>query len=110
MLTRLTRWFLITAPIVAGTALLIFGTAGGISIAFGIVLIGISPIVWMWNWFIRMSFDEEREKAERARERRAAEPPTKPPPERPVQPERHRQPPVTHHRPRELTRPPRRRR
>jgi hypothetical protein len=56
MTVRATRWFLITAPVVAGILVLIFGTAGSISTTFGIVLIGIGPIVWMWNWLIRMSF------------------------------------------------------
>jgi hypothetical protein len=58
MLVRATRWFLITAPVVAGILVLIFGTAGSISISFGIVLIGIGFVIWMWNWFVRMSFDE----------------------------------------------------
>jgi hypothetical protein len=58
MLVRATRWFLIGAPVVAGILVLILGTAGSISTTFGIVLIGIGPIVWMWNWLVRMSFDE----------------------------------------------------
>ena len=36
--------------------------AGASSTALGIVLIGIGPIVWMWDWFIRTSFaDATRE-------------------------------------------------
>jgi hypothetical protein len=74
MLTRLTRWFLIAAPLVAGVLLLILGTAGAISTAFGVTLIGIAAIVWMWNWFIRMSFnDRAREHETRDREERASE-------------------------------------
>lgn len=113
MLTRVTRWFLIMAPVVAGAALLIFGTAGGISVAFGIVLIGMGPVIWMWNWFIRMSFDEEREKEARrqaAREKAArdadqgtatpspADPTTLPPTarEQHIPVERQRQTPATH--------------
>src|ERR1700722_10517916 len=61
MLVRATRWFLIAAPVVAGILVLIFGTAGSISISFGIVLIGIGFVIWMWNWFVRMSFDENDE-------------------------------------------------
>jgi hypothetical protein len=92
MLTRAVRWFLIAAPVVAGVVLLIFGTAGAISEAFGITLIGIAPIVWMWNWFIRMSFDEQsRERESEAREQRVREqrrlrqtpPPRKPAPPHP---------------------------
>ena len=56
MMVRAIRWFLIAAPVVAGILVLIFGTAGSISTTFGIVLIGIGPIVWMWNWLVRMSF------------------------------------------------------
>jgi hypothetical protein len=59
VLVRVTRWFMIGAPVVAGILVLILGTAGSISTTFGIVLIGIGPIIWMWNWLIRMSFDEE---------------------------------------------------
>ena len=72
MLIRTTRWSLITAPAVAGVALLIFGTAGSISAAFGVFLIGLAPIIWMWNWFLRMSFaDDEREQETARREQRA---------------------------------------
>ena len=70
MLIRFVRWFCIGAPLLAGVALIIFGTSGGISVAFGVTLIGISLIVWMWNWFVRMSFAETtREKEAVARER-----------------------------------------
>lgn len=72
MLVRSTRLFLIIVPAAAGIALLIFGTAGGISTAFGVSLIGIAAIVWMWNWLVRISFDwEDRDKEERERESRA---------------------------------------
>jgi len=67
MTVRATRWFLITAPVVAGILVLIFGTAGSISTTFGIVLIGIGPIVWMWNWLIRMSFVADDRARNRAR-------------------------------------------
>jgi hypothetical protein len=74
MFVRLLRWFLIVAPVVAGVLLLILGTAGAISTAFGVTLIGIAAIVWMWNWFIRMSFnDSARERETEAREERASE-------------------------------------
>jgi hypothetical protein len=104
MTARAIRWFLILAPVLAGVVLLIVGSAESVSTAFGIVLIGIGPIIWMWNWFIRMSFDEEREKAERrenaARTReseRTREPETRvpetPPREQHIEPElRHREP------------------
>jgi hypothetical protein len=59
MLVRAARWFLIGAPVLAGILVLIFGTAGSISITFGIVLIGIGPIIWLWNWLVRMSFEED---------------------------------------------------
>jgi hypothetical protein len=59
MLVRATRWFLIGAPVVGGVLVLIFGTAGSISTSFGIVLIGIGPIIWLWNCFGRMSFDDD---------------------------------------------------
>jgi hypothetical protein len=58
MFVRAIRWFLIAAPVLAGILVLIFGTAGSISVSFGIVLIGIGFVVWMWNWFVRMSFDD----------------------------------------------------
>jgi len=74
MLTRATRWFLITGPVVAGILVLIFGTAGTVSVTLGIVLIGIGPIVWLWNWFIRMSFDDYEER-EQQRKAERAEPP-----------------------------------
>ncbi len=71
MFVRFVRWFLILAPVLAGVLLLIFGTDGAISSTFGMVLIGIGPIVWMWNWFLRMSFDEEdRKEQERQDEQR----------------------------------------
>jgi len=59
MIVRTTRRLLIAGPVVAGIVVMIFGTAGSISTTFGIVLIGIGPIVWMWSWLIRMSFDED---------------------------------------------------
>jgi hypothetical protein len=59
MLVRATRWFLVAAPVLAGILVMIFGTAGSISTTFGIVLIGIGPIVWMWNWLVQMSFDDD---------------------------------------------------
>jgi hypothetical protein len=74
------RWSLIAAPVLAGVVLLIFGTAGGISTAFGLTLIGIGATVWMWNWFLRMAFDEEagkqaaREQAQRDRDQPAQAP------------------------------------
>jgi uncharacterized membrane protein len=58
--TRAIRWLLITAPVVAGIVVLLVGTAGAISTTFGMVLIGIGPIAWMWNWLVRMSFDDEQ--------------------------------------------------
>jgi len=64
MLVRATRWFMIVAPVAAGILVLILGTAGSISTTFGIVLIGLGPIIWMWNFFLRMSFDEEDEAPE----------------------------------------------
>ncbi len=68
------RWLVIGAPAVAGIVLLIFGTAGGISVAFGITLIGITALIWMSNWFIRMSFDDHgRERETQEREARAVE-------------------------------------
>ncbi len=74
MLTRAARWFLIGAPAVAGILLLIFGTAGSISVAFGVTLIAIAALVWLSNWFIRMSFDDRGRQIEtEARERRARE-------------------------------------
>lgn len=74
MLGSATRWFMIAAPAVAGVVLLIFGTAGATSVAFGVTLIGLAPIIWMWNWFIRMSFDDhDRDKETSAREQRARE-------------------------------------
>jgi hypothetical protein len=80
MLTRATRWFVIAAPLVAGILLLIFGTAGAISEAFGLTLIGIALMVWMWNWFVRMSFAEDtREKESRARELYRREHPSRDP-------------------------------
>jgi hypothetical protein len=80
VLVRATRWFLICAPVVAGILVLSFGTAGGISTAFGIVLIGIGPIVWMWNWLVRMSFEESDRipaptRDEQDREPRCPQPP-----------------------------------
>lgn len=101
MLVRVTRWFLIAAPVVAGILVLIFGTAGSISTSFGIVLIGIGFVVWMWNWFVRMSFDDD----DQAR--------NEPKPEQQdheAQPSQrlHREPTPHHHR-RNLTRRPRRR-
>lgn len=57
---RATRWFLIAAPVVAGILVLLLGTAGTISITFGIVLIGIGPMAWLWNWLIRMSFEDDQ--------------------------------------------------
>jgi hypothetical protein len=101
MLVRVTRWFLIAAPVVAGILVLIFGTAGSISTSFGIVLIGIGLVVWMWNWFVRMSFgddDEARDAPEREQQGHEAQP------SQPL----HREPGPHHHR-RKLTRSPRRR-
>ncbi|WP_249011388.1 hypothetical protein [Conexibacter sp. DBS9H8] len=57
-MTTAIRWFLIIAPAVAGVVLMIFGTAGTISTAFGVTLIVIALMLWLWNWFIRMSFLE----------------------------------------------------
>jgi hypothetical protein len=72
MLTRATRWFLIAAPAIGGAMLLIFGTAGPTSQAFGWTLIGIAVTVWMSNFFIRMTFDEDKFEREAAdREKRA---------------------------------------
>jgi hypothetical protein len=74
MLARVMRWFLIGAPALAGILLLILGTAGSISVAFGVTLIGISALIWMSNWFIRMTFSDHRpEKDTQAREQRADE-------------------------------------
>jgi hypothetical protein len=101
MLVRATRWFLIAAPVVAGILVLIFGTAGSISTSFGIVLIGIGFVVWMWNWFVRMSFDDDDQARNApAREQKGHE----------AQPSQrlHREP-APHHRRRKLTRRPRRR-
>jgi hypothetical protein len=101
MLVRVTRWFLIAAPVVAGILVLILGTAGSISTSFGIVLIGIGFVVWMWNWFVRMSFgddDQERNASVREQQGHEAEP----------LPRLHREP-APHHRRRKLTRTPRRR-
>jgi hypothetical protein len=68
------RWFLIGAPAVAGVLLLIFGTEGSISVAFGVTLIGIAPLIWLSNWFIRMTFaDDNREQETQAREQRATD-------------------------------------
>jgi hypothetical protein len=101
MVAHVTRWFLIAAPVVAGIMVLIFGTAGSISTTFGIVLIGIGPIVWMWNWFVRMSFEEERS---------ASEPPAREEPEHKEQPSQHVHPePAPGHTRKQLTRRPRRR-
>lgn len=77
MVTRATRWFSIAAPVVAGILVLILGTAGSISTTFGVVLIGLGPIIWMWNWLIRMSLDDERddEPPARAPARRELRPP-----------------------------------
>lgn len=77
MLTRALRWFLIVAPVLAGVLVLILGTAGSISVTFGIVLIGIGPTVWMWNWFLRMSFDDydDREQARTAEQEAKRRPP-----------------------------------
>jgi fatty acid desaturase len=86
MLTRATRWFLIAAPGLAGILLLIFGTAGATSQAFGLTLIAIAVMVWLWNWFIRMSFDDQGrereawEREERAREQRLHRQPSQPAP------------------------------
>jgi hypothetical protein len=72
MLTRLIRWFLIAAPAIAGGLLLIFGTAGATSEAFGWTLIGIAALVWLSNFFIRMTFDEDKfEREAHERELRA---------------------------------------
>jgi hypothetical protein len=90
MFVRATRWFLIGAPAVAGILLLIFGTAGAISEAFGMTLIGIALLIWMSNWFIRMTFEdrgrdreasarEERARAQRTAIDRAQRPPGTPP-------------------------------
>ena len=89
MLTRATRWFVIGAPALAGILLLVFGTAGATSQAFGWTLIAIAAMVWMSNWFIRMTFDEDKfERESREREARAEqqfrllhppEPPAAPP-------------------------------
>jgi hypothetical protein len=69
MLVRIIRWFCIAAPLVAGVALIVFGTAGGISVAFGATLIGVALTVWIWNVFVRMSFAETtREREAVARE------------------------------------------
>jgi len=101
MIVRTTRWFLIAAPVVAGILVLIFGTAGSISTAFGIVLIGIGPIVWLWNWLVRMSFGEDA---------RAGKPPASAQQaDEPESPQRvHREPPP-HNAPKNRARPPRRR-
>jgi hypothetical protein len=113
-LARAVRWSLIIAPVLAGIALLIFGTAGGISTGFGITLIGIGAIVWLWNWFLRMAFDEEADKqAERDRERAeraqssASDAPARPPHEHP--PPRAPLPRPPHEHPRPTRRGPRRR-
>jgi hypothetical protein len=101
MLVRGIRWFLIAAPVVAGILVLILGTAGSISTSFGIVLIGIGFVVWMWNWFVRMSFsDDDQERNAPAREQPGHE----------AQPSQrlHREPAPHHHR-RKLTRAPRKR-
>jgi hypothetical protein len=131
MIVRVTRWFLITAPVVAGIIVLIFGTAGGISTTFGVVLIGIGPIVWLWNWLIRMSFaeddrasednrvtegdrtseDDRTRNGDRASEDdRARKPPT-PEQQGPKthSPQQVHHEPAPHHHRRKLTRPPRRR-
>ncbi len=73
MLTRATRWFVIAAPAVAGVLLLIFGTQGVTSEFFGWTLIAIAAMVWMSNWFIRMTFDEDKfDRESSEREARAA--------------------------------------
>ena len=99
MLVRATRWFLITAPVVAGILVIVLGTAGSISTTFGIVLIGIGPIVWMWNWLVRMSFEEEPASERRTPRAR---------PEQPAEERPHRQP-APGHDAAKLTRRPRRR-
>jgi hypothetical protein len=123
-LARIARWSLVLAPMIAGVALLIFGTAGGISTGFGITLIGIGPMVWLWNWFIRMAFTEEadkraaleREREEREREQRERRdakrhvPPPDPHVHRPTSPPAtEKDPSRRHERPRSLGRSPRRR-
>ena len=76
MLARTTRWLLISTPVLAGIVVLIAGTARAISVAFGIPLISIGGLVWMSNWFIRLSFDDHGRRVEtieresRAREQR----------------------------------------
>jgi hypothetical protein len=73
-MARTSRWILIGAPAVAGILLLIFGTEGSISVAFGVTLIGISPLIWLANWFVRMTFDDYGpERDTRAREQRATD-------------------------------------
>jgi hypothetical protein len=101
MIVRATRWFLISAPVVAGILVLIFGTAGSISTTFGIVLIGIGPIVWMWNWLVRMSFGDDDG---------ARQPPTREQQGHEAQSSHlvHREPAPSHSR-KKLTRPPRKR-
>jgi hypothetical protein len=106
MLVRATRWFLIGAPVVAGILVLIFGTAGSISTTFGIVLIGIGPIVWMWNWLVRMSFDEGRPEQPHVPDQpRGSEPSSKPGQHEPAP--RHRE--AADHRRARVTRTPRKR-
>jgi hypothetical protein len=92
---------LIAAPVVAGIVVLFLGTAGSISTSFGIVLIGIGFVVWMWNWFVRMSFgDDDDARNAPTPEQRGHE----------AQPSRrlHREP-TTRHPRRKSTRAPRRR-
>ncbi|MBO0768843.1 MAG: hypothetical protein J2O48_09195, partial [Solirubrobacterales bacterium] len=62
------------APLVAGALVLVFGTAGSISVILGWVLMGLTPIIWLWDWFVRISFDaDDRDKEAAARERRCRE-------------------------------------
>jgi hypothetical protein len=105
MLVRFTRWSLITAPVVAGVLVLILGTAGSISTLFGWFLICLAPIVWMWNWLVRMSFNEDNAEHESPVANRRDDEPTP----IPKTPQRHHQDVVPHHARQRLTRPPRRR-
>jgi hypothetical protein len=101
MLVRITRWSLILAPVVAGVLVLVLGTAGSISTLFGVFLIGIAPIIWMWNWFVRMAFEEEQQKE--------TPPPAEPPRDEARPPVPHEHGSVHHHPERRLSRHPRRR-
>lgn len=67
------RVFRIGLPVVIMIAGVVVAVSGSdqISVAFGVVLIGIGLLVALINWFIRLSFDsqDDRDREEDARER-----------------------------------------